>query len=224
VPQADLGHDGVALKIFPWENVIGEIDMMLFVMTSLRAAARRPRSVRLQARIIACLAMWDLDLAEQLAACDEELLFEPIKALQWAAETLQPDIDMAATWDSGGRMLFDDIQQEHSYLLMADSSSQEKLRLRLWEAQASDLFPLLEKKRHQLAKQMFPFVRIPIRIGEENFNDIDELEIGQLAYLAHSLKLKSSIRKQAETLRRLRNKLAHMEPLSHAESYDCLSV
>ncbi len=224
VPLADLGHDGVALKIFPWQNVIGELDMMLFVMTSLRTAARRPRSVRLQARIIARLAMWDLDLAMHLATCDEELLFEPINALQWAVETLQPDMDMAATWDSGGRMLFDDIQQEHSYLLLADSSSQEKLRLRLWEAQASDLFPLFEKKRHELAKQILPFVRIPIRLGEETFNDIDELEIGQLAYLAHSINLKSSIRKQAETLRRLRNKLAHMEPLSHSESYDCLSV
>jgi hypothetical protein len=224
VPLAELGHDGVALKILPWQNVIGEFDMMLFIMARLQTASRRPRNVRLLVRIIARLAMWDFELAMQLAVCDEELLFEPIKALQWAVEILQPNTDMKATWDSGGRMLFDDIQQEHSYLLLADSSIQEKLRQRLWEAQASDLFPLLEKKRHELAKQILPFVRIPIRLGEQSFNEIDELEIGQLAYLANSLCLKSSIRKSAETLRRLRNKLAHMEPLSHSESYDFSSV
>jgi len=224
VPLDELGNDGVALKILPWQNVIGEFDMMLFVMAHLQTTSRLPRNVRLRAKIIARFAMWDFDLAMQLATCNEELLFEPIKALQWAAETLQADLEITATWDTGGSMLFDDIQQMHSYLLLADSSSQEKLRLRLWEAQASDMFPLLEKKRHELAKMILPFVRFPIQLGEQSFNEIDELEIGQLAFLAHSLSPKSSIRKSAETLRRLRNKLAHMVPLSHSELHDFLSL
>lgn len=222
VPLSDLGQDGAALKIIPWQNVIGEFDMMLFVMASIRTSARRPRSVQLQARIIARLAMWDFDLAMQLVNCDEALLFEPIKALQWAAETLAPDSGMTSNWDSGGRILVDDLQQDHSYLLLANSDSHEKLRLRLWEAQASDLFPLLETKRHELAKQMRPFVSVPIQLGEQSFSEIDDLEIGQLAFLAHSLNIKLSIRKSAETLRRYRNKLAHMQPLSHAETYDTL--
>ena len=224
VPLAELGHDGVALKIFPWQNVIGEFDMMLFVLPSLVSVTRRSRSVRLQARIIARLAMWDFNLAEQLTSCNETLLFEPVKALQWAMETFDPASGMIATWESGGRMLVDDTQQEHSYLLMADPLGHDKLNLRLWEAQASDLFPLIEKKRFELAQYMRPFVRLPIRLGEQIFNEIDELEIGQLAFLAHSLSLKSSFRKSAETLRRCRNKLAHMKPLSHSESYDISSV
>ena len=224
VPLAELGDNGAALKIFPWQNVIGEFDMMLFVLPSLIAVTRRSRSVRLQARIIARLAMWDFDLAMQLTSCYDTLLFEPVKALQWAMETLDPASWMIATWESGGRMLIDDIQQEHSYLLLADPLGHKKLRLRLWEAQASDFFPLIEKKRHELAQHMRPFVRLPIKLGEQSFSEIDELEIGQLAFLAHSLSLKPSLRKSAEKLRRCRNKLAHMEPLSHSESYDISSM
>ena len=224
VPLAELGDDGAALKIFPWQNVIGEFDMLLFVLPSIISTTRRSRSVRLQARIIARLAMWDFDLAMQLSRCNGSLLFEPVKALQWAMETLVPASGMIGTWESGGRMLVDDIQQEHSYLLLADPVGHEKLSLRLWEAQASDLFPLIEKKRHELAQHMRPFVRLPIRLGEQSFSDIDELEIGQLAFLSHSLSLKSSLRKSAELLRRCRNKLAHMEPLSHSESHDISST
>lgn len=224
VPLAELGADGAALKIFSWQNVIGEFDMMLFVLPSIITVTRRSRSVRLQARIIARLAMWDFDLALQLTSCNEALLFEPVKALQWAMETLPSASGMIATWESGGRMLVDDIQQEHSYLLLADPLGHEKLSLRLWEAQASDLFPLIEKKRHELAQQMRPFVRFPILLGEQSFSEIDELEIGQLAFLAHSFGLKTSLRKSAKTLRHSRNKLAHMEPLSQSESHEIFSV
>lgn len=219
-PMADLGHDGVALKIFPWQNVVGELDVILFVMTSLLTRALRPSRVRLLARIIARLSLWDLDLATQLARCDEAMLFEPIQALQWTSETADPILGLEANWYSGGRLFFDDVQQDHSYLLLTDSGKHEKLRLRLWEAQASEFFPLIETKRHELAKQMRPFIRTPIRLGEQSFSDIDELEIGQLAYLAKSQNLKVSIRNSTDMLRRYRNKLAHMEPLSHSETID----
>lgn len=220
VGLADLGQEAVALKMFPWQNIIGEFDVMLFVMGSLRTRARQASRVRLLARIIARLSLWDLELAEQLAGCDETMLFEPVKALRWSAETFVSDTALAASWESGGLMLFDDVPQEHSLLILADSNKHEKLRMRLWEAQASDLFPLIETKRHELAKQMRPFIKAPIRLGEETFCDIDELEIGQLAYLARVWNIKAPIRNSTEMLRRYRNKLAHMEPLSYSEAND----
>lgn len=117
-------------------------------------------------------------------------------------------------------MLFDDVRLQHPYLLLGDSSKHELLQRRLWEAQVSDLLPLLETRRHYWAQQMRPLVRLPICLGDQSFSDIDELEIGQLAFLAKQANLRAPIRQATSNLRRYRNKLAHLDPLSYSEVFD----
>lgn len=219
-PVSELGRDCAALRILAWQNVVGEFDVMLFVLESLRNGARKPGKARLLARIIARFSLWDFELANQLAMTDERLLFEPIDCLRSIAELLPAPEILEASWETGGMMLFDDVPLQHPYLLLADSSKHILLRRRLWEAQASDLLPLLETRRHYWAQQLRPIIRVPIRLGEQSFSDIDELEIGQLAFLAKQCNLKASIRHATETLRRYRNKLAHLEPLAYSEAFD----
>lgn len=219
-PVSELGRDCAALRTLPWQNVVGEFDVMLFVLESLRDGVRKPSKVRLLARIIARLSLWDFELAGQLAMIDERALFEPIDTLRSIAELLPPPEDLDASWEAGGLMLFDDVPLQHPYFLLADPSKHEILRRRLWEAQASDLLPLLETRRHCWAQQLRPLIRVPIRLGEQSFSDIDELEIGQLAFIAKQYNLKASIRHATNTLRHYRNKLAHMEPLAYSETFD----
>lgn len=193
---------------------------MLYVLESLRNGARKAGKARFLARIIARLTLWDFELASQLAMTDERLLFEPIDILRSMAELLPMPSGLDANWETGGLMLFDDVPLQHPYLLLADPSKHEMLRRRLWEAQASDLLPLLETRRHYWAQQLRPSIRVPIRLGEQSFSDIDELEIGQLAFLARQFSLKAPIRHATDTLRRCRNKLAHLEPLTYSEAFD----
>ena len=220
IPVSELGRDCAALRVLAWQNVVGEFDVMLFVLESLRDGVRKPSKIRLLARIIARLSLWDFELASQLAMIDERLLFEPIETLRSIGELSPAPDDLEANWETGGLMLFDDVPLQHPYLLLADPSKHEILRRRLWEAQASDILPLLETRRHYWAQQMRLLVRVPIRLGDQSVSDIDELEIGQLAFLAKQLDLKAPIRHSTDTLRRYRNKLAHLEPLTYAEAFD----
>jgi hypothetical protein len=220
VPSSELGRDCAALKVLIWQNVVGEFDIMLFVLESLRNRINKPSKARLLSRIIARLSLWDFELASCLAEVDERLLFEPIDSLNSVVQSLPVPDGLAASWEAGGMMLFDDVSLLHPYLLLADASKHAMLRRRLWEAQASDLLPLLETRRHYWAQQLRTIIRTPIRLGEQTFEDIDELEIGQLAILAKQHNLKPQIRHATDTLRRYRNKLAHIEPLAYSEAFD----
>lgn len=219
-PVLELGRDCAALRILPWQNVIGEFDVMLFALDRLGNPTNRSTKVRLLARIIARLSLWDFELASQLVATDERLLFEPIDCLRSISELLPAPDGLDSSWETGGLMLFDDVRLQHPYLLLGDSSKHELLQRRLWEAQVSDLLPLLETRRHYWAQQMRPLVRLPICLGDQSFSDIDELEIGQLAFLAKQANLRAPIRQATSNLRRYRNKLAHLDPLSYSEVFD----
>jgi len=220
VPEIDLGRNLAALKNLPWQNVVGEFDVMLYALEQIRSAGRRSNKSRLAARIVARLALWDFDLANQLVAMNESQLFEPLDCLRIATQHLVVPDSFSACWESGGMMQFDGVSLVHPYLLLSDAAKAGILRLRLWEALASDLLPVIETKRHDWAQEMRTLIRVPVQLGDQVFNDVDELEIGQLAFLAKQRNLSSRIRQGTEKLRRYRNKLAHIEPLSYAEAFD----
>lgn len=220
VPVANMGRPAAALKHLVWQDIVGELDILLFTRETMRLQPSRAGKEKLLSRVIARLALWDFDLAEKLTTCDEKLLFEPVKALRWAASELGDESQWQATWDSGGKILFDGVDMDHPFFILAYESKHDLLRRRLWEAQAGELFPLIELQRHALAHRIRSMIRFPYRMDDQVFNDVDELEIGQLSYLARVSKLPQSIRHSTEKLRRYRNKLAHMEALDYLETFD----
>jgi hypothetical protein len=128
--------------------------------------------------------------------------------------------DLVATWEAGGKIKFDGIELEHSMLLLRHPAEHGKLMERLWQAQAGELLPLLELSRRYWVQRMRPVVRWPIRLNDANITDLNELEIGQLAYVARSQRLNPAIQQATEKLRRYRNKLAHIEMLEYSEAFD----
>jgi len=217
---AELGRECAALKNYAWQDVIGEFDTMLYVIDVLRNRPSQTGNEKLLSHMIARLALWDLDLACLLAEREEQLLFEPVEALRSVLNEFPPVPAMTECWETGGLMKFDGIQLPHPFLLLAQPAKHEVLRQRIWEAQAGELLPLLELQRYYWAQRMKELVKGPIRLGDQQLDDIDELELGQLAYLAKIKNLKNSIKQPLETLRRYRNKLAHMEPLDYMEAFD----
>ena len=92
--------------------------------------------------------------------------------------------------------------------------------MRLWAAQASEMLPTIELQRRALALRMRDHLPMPIRLNDENVKDLNDVEIGTLAFLACKYNLRNSIIQAANRLRRFRNKLAHLEPLNADEALE----
>lgn len=220
VPLASFPERSAALLTAPWQDVVGELDILLHVRETMRIKRYDGGKEKLLSRIIAKLALWDFELAEYLAGIDERRLFDPVSALSDAAEVLGPADELAATWEAGGKIKFDGMELEHPILLLRHAAGHGMLVERLWQAQAGELLPLLEMRRRYWVQRMRPMVRLPISVNDANCSDLDELEIGQLAYVARSQGMKNTIQQATEKLRRYRNKLAHMEVLEHSAAFD----
>ena len=128
--------------------------------------------------------------------------------------------NLAATWEAGGTAKFDGLDVEHPLLLLQDESRHGILIERLWQAQAGELLPLIELRRREWVNRMRSQVKQPITINETLVTDLDELDIGQLAFVANSQRMNGTISQATEKLRRYRNKLAHIETLDYAEAFD----
>ncbi|MEF8752440.1 MAG: hypothetical protein V5B60_00595 [Accumulibacter sp.] len=220
VPLSNFPERAPALLTTPWQDVVGELDVLLFVREAMRVKHLEGGKEKLLSRIVTKLALWDFELAEYLAGINERELFDPVAALRGAADALGRPDEFAATWEAGGKIKFDGMELEHSMLLLRHPVEHGKLVERLWQAQAGELLPLLELSRRYWVQRMRPVVRLPIRVNETKVNDLNELEIGQLAYVARSQTLNHAIQQATEKLRRYRNKLAHIEVLEYSEAFD----
>ena len=220
VPLSRLPERSAALLTTPWQDVVGELDVLLYVREAMRSKRYDGGKGKLLSRIVAKLALWDFQLADYLAGVDERQLFDPVLALSAAADALGQADDLVATWEAGGKIKFDGRELEHSMLLLRQPLEQGRLVERVWQAQAGELLPLLELSRRHWVQRMLPVVRWPICLNDANITDLNELEIGQLAYVARSQKLSPAIQQATEKLRRYRNKLAHIEMLEYSEAFD----
>lgn len=220
IPMVRMPDQAVALKSVPWRDVVGEIDMRLYVHEALRE--RRPHSTwtRLLTQVIVKIALWDFELADFLIEADSKELFDPKVLLEMAMTMPNKAIVLFGDWESGGIQHFDGVEMKHSYLLVADFEGQSEIRMRLWAAQASEMLPTIELQRRALALRMRDHLPMPIRLNDENVKDLNDVEIGTLAFLACKYNLRNSIIQAANRLRRFRNKLAHLEPLNADEALE----
>jgi hypothetical protein len=220
VPLSRFPERAPALLTTPWQDVVGELDLLIFVREAVRNRHYDGAKGKLLSRIVAKLALWDFALAEYLVGIDERNLFDPVSALAAAADALGWVDVPAATWEAGGKIKFDGFDLEHPFLLLAEKANHGVLMERLWQAQAGELLPLIELRRRHWVTRMRPLVKLPITFNDASVTDLDDLGIGELAYLAHSRKLNSTIQLATERLRQYRNKLAHIETLDYAEAFD----
>jgi len=220
VPLDQMPDQAAALRVLPWWGVIGEFDTVLYAYEALRGRGPPNPRLRLVARIIARLALWDFDLVDYLLDVETRQLFDPALVLGQAARSLEYSVALDARWEAGGLQSIDGVEMKHPFLLLAGADGCSELVMRLWAAHAAEILPILELHRRALAQRMLPLLRKPIFLNEEEVQDINDVEIGALAYLARRQKLNASILHDAEKLRRLRNKLAHLVPLDAEEALD----
>lgn len=218
IPIKQLPRSAPALTCMIWDGVVGEADVLGYAMNALKSGARHPPCLtKVIVRTVTALALWDFDLADQLIAVDWRSIFS-VSDLR-VVLTAQTSAGNSFTWETGGSGTFDGTCLRHTASLLAEGDPEGQVAMRLWAAQASELFPILELCRRDLVKRMKGTNRVSTspRINGESVGDLADVEIGGLLYLAQVCNLPSDIVRTAAKYRRLRNKLAHLEPLSADE-------
>lgn len=213
VPRRRLQATGGALSVCVWSGVFGELDTLIYVDQRLRRSRKPARHHKLMVRQIAALALWDLDLADFLVDQPERDMFDAQAILRAGRSALGRDgAPMGASWEAGGVDSVDGVEFSHPFVLVDQSDPGGELRRRMWAAQAAELLPLIEMRRRELAHGLERHVQCPFWTddGKRQIRSLDELEIGSLAYVTQTHKIRGELRDRAEWLARCRNTLAHL--------------
>ena len=221
VPSDRLPAKAPALQSLAWDGHVGEGDVFGYVLQFWRRKGKRVDArAKLLARIITRLALWDFDLVDRLLELSWQDLFEPTQTLSSIDDGRESWRGLDATWEDGGFANFDGERMEHALVLSRRSDPKRELVMRLWAAQAAELMPILELKRRQLADRMRASRGLPssLRLNDEPVLDLNDVEIGGLLHLARIHRLPPDIVGTAQRYRDIRNKLAHLEPVSADEA------
>lgn len=216
----EMPERGAALRVLECDNVIGEIDVLLFTTSILRNGVKADYKVKLIARMICRLALWDLDVARFLTERRPEELLDPKTVLNEAILELGLPDGLTRTWESGGVQRFDDVECAHPFIVVSEGDVRRELTMRLWAAQAAEVLPALELQRRSLVRRMRGLVTMPVEVNGTKYDDLDDMEIGPLSHVANVCRLNNTIRLPANKLKRLRNCLAHLEVLGAADIFD----
>lgn len=201
-----------ALRSLLWRDVVGELDMLVYVESLFERRAGLERQV--QIRTIAKLAGWDFALAEMLAGQTLDRLLTPVALIRDLRQTGNLDLQLAPAWEGGGIQVVDGVSMRHAVLLAMAGDQGSELIMRIWAAHAAEVLPLVEIARRRIVQQLRPLISRPIEMEGQTVRDLADLEIGQLCYLAHKRGLGANKRDELEGWRSVRNRLAHLQPLA----------
>jgi len=217
VPADQLPAKAPALQSLAWNGHIGEGDVFAYVLQFWRRTGTRiDARAKLVARIVTRLALWDFDLVDRFLDLNWQDLFDPTQALRSIDDDRESWVGLGSTWEEGGLADFDGERMVHALVLFRNGDPKRELVMRLWAAQAAELMPALELKRRQLADRMKASRGLPssLRLNDEPVLDLNDVEIGGLLHLARIHRLPPNIIQTAQRYRDIRNKLAHLEPVS----------
>ncbi|MEO3712377.1 hypothetical protein [Roseateles flavus] len=221
VAQKCLHLSGAALEVRQWIDVLGEYDTLIYVDQLLRSSRKPPKHHKLMVRQISALALWDLGLAEYLAAQPESILFDVDAVLKAARAALDNNAMLKdEAWEVGGSDQVDGARMTHPFVLVEKGDPERELWRRLWTAQAAELLPMIEVRRRELLKGLERHLVCPFDLGGIQVRSLDELEIGRLAFAAQKQGLRGELRTRAEWLADCRNKLAHLTALNDVDALD----
>lgn len=226
VPLSQFVSKAPALERFVWDGQISEADVLSYILHSQRKAGSAMNlHARLCSRIISRICSWDIDLVDRMISLSWHELFDPYSALEAIASTEGVQYPTAPSWEEGGISTIDGEQVKHALCIWKSGDPSGELRMRLWAAQAGELLPLLELKRRKLAECVGATRKIPTTatLNGDGVRDLQEVELGGLLHLARVYKLPEDIVRSLSKLRDLRNKLAHLTPISADEAANLLA-
>ena len=210
----------VALVRCDFRGAVDTLDLFIFALRQVPESVKCREHRALLAHTVAQVAQWDSLLAEQLLALPLAEALSPEGALRqyagnrgWTAETPE-------CWEKGTVDGSTERPTVHSALLEVCGASR-LVRQRIWAAQAAVLLPLVEERRVGLVGRYGRYLELPIETEDgRRVDDPLDLDLGQLAWYLDRRGKPQVLRKQVRRLRRIRNRLAHMEPLEAEQALD----
>ena len=198
----------VALTHSIWDNILDDVDLLLFASERLRQRSGDTLFRSLLANIVARVASWDFDTAAALLAESDRTILDPIEFLRALAREKGWTADTPRDWQLGTESRSG---AAHAARAALDNPPSEVNR-RLWSAQLSVLLPWIEYRRYETVANNLKQVRRQMHRAGNGRNDPFELEVRDLAIMFRGTN--HSLRKIFQRLRHVRNKLAHQEHLT----------
>jgi len=150
--QADVG-----LAVRRWDGVTERADMLLFAMYAIRRYRYSGRLAALLAATIAHTAVFDPEVVVRLAAEPPQQIISPTGILLDIARERQWDTMTPQDWALGTSSTVEGHQEPHPAL----EALVDGIERRLWHAQVTVLFPLIEEHRLRLVARLRPHLRVP---------------------------------------------------------------
>jgi hypothetical protein len=194
---------------FSWDSYVEPVDMLLYSTYSVRNA--QDWKTRLSARILSELACYDPEVVSYLSAFPEDTLMDP-KSQLFIFGKLRGWQGLPS-WNDGSISQLNGRDEVHS-----GHPDCTEVTYRIWRAQVSELFPILEIRRMETAKLFEQHLYLPMDDERRQYNSVLELEFTEIIRQLNSSMFIGRIisRSELSTLRRwrhLRNKLAHGDTL-----------
>jgi hypothetical protein len=211
-------REDVCQAVFRWSNAVDHLDAGLFATGQLAGRRLTALERQLTASLLSELALWDTEVCARLAAEPMEKLLEPLPILCSIAQERGWSVSLPSSdwWALGIEDDVEGVTQRHSAFL-AISGDGRGLNRRIWRAQLRVLFPAVEELRLALMPDVKRALRPPIRTPFGVVYDVQDLEIGQIAYHLHNTgSADRALREQVSVLRDFRHALAHLEPIRDA--------
>ena len=212
--------EAVALVYQDFRDFVDPLDIFVLALWNAPRSIRSRERRSLLAHTVSQIAQWDCFLAEQLLSLPIEQALSPDDTLRHYAKIRGWSAATPRVWEVGAvdGTLEDPIV--HSALLLIGGES-KLVGQRIWAAQAAVLLPLVEERRVGLIPRCLRYVSGSSEVGEGlQLKDPYDLEVGDLARYVSSTGAPRWLKDRVHSLRRVRNKLAHMEPLEPDQALD----
>jgi hypothetical protein len=209
----------VRLSIRKWEDTTREIDVRHVAEREMESRGLAPLQHRLAVEMIVRLALWDLDLAAELSRLPLKEVSSPKDLLKEYAEARGWKQEEPATWFNGTRDMFLGEEQVHS-ALCAIQGNLSTIERRIWAAQTAVMFPYLEARLRDLVQGLdcLPDFADVSSNGNSEIVGKEEFELSDVHHeLQKDGRASPELKAIVKKLKRMRNRIAHHEPLRASE-------
>lgn len=220
----------ICLTSHRWQSGVDRLDMHLYTAQLLSESSLSLLEKRTATAIIAHLAVFDPAVCEQFAAAEMAAILKPVPMLKllgkergWCAI---PDYDDNRLWAEGMADIIDGRLHRHSALL-CQNGWQDEVDRRIWSAEVGMLFPMVEEFRQSLLDQIGGLLRLPFQTTRgEWIHELRDLEIGHIEsqMVSYGLPVSKDLREKITCFRKIRNSLAHLDPVDPALLIDLASL
>lgn len=195
------------IKRISYRKVIEYYDSYLFNMLVTSRLKEKEIFKQYLAEAVSNILPDDIELSSLCVSYARQFLNDPLEIIRRIVET--------------------EYRSEGSRFIV--NITEDEMQKRLWEAQLKVIFPLLEKHKNDIVRKYHQDIErlLPISAAYgEVFEEVCEVELGTISYLAASGKIIMSHEdsKKVSKLKNIRNVLAHTRTLQQSEVDEVFSL